>query len=52
MLDGAAEAEPCGQRNAACGLVRQVAEVENDQAEASAFEQEIGGAKDLLETVF
>ncbi len=51
MLDGAAEAEPCGQRNAARGLGRQVAEIENDEAEASAFEQEIGGAKNLLETV-
>ena len=35
----AAEAEPCGQRDAAGGLWRQVAEIEDDQAEASAFEQ-------------
>ena len=51
MLDGAAEAEPCGQRDAARGLRRQVAEIEDDQAEASAFEQQIGGAQDLLQAV-
>ena len=51
VLDGAAEAEPCGQRDAAGGLRREVGEVEDDQAEASAFEQQVGGAEDLLEAV-
>jgi len=52
MFDGAAEAEPCGQRDAACGLMRYVGEIEEDQAEASAFEKQVGGAEDLLEAMF
>ena len=52
MFDGAAEAEPCSQWNAAGGLRGKVGEVEDDEAEASAFEQQVGGAEDLLETVF
>ena len=51
MLNGAAKAEPCGQRNAAGGLRGYLGEVEDDQAEASAFEQEVGGAEDLLKTI-
>ena len=49
---GAAEAEPGGQRDAAGPLMRHVGEIEDDQAEASAFEQKISGAEDLLEAVF
>lgn len=52
MLDGATEAEPRGQRDAARGLQRQIGEVENDQAEASAFEKQVGRAQDLLESLF
>ena len=48
---GAAKAEPRGQRDAARGLRRQVAEIEDDQAEASAFEQQVGGAEDLLQAM-
>src|SRR5208283_2540377 len=51
VLDGAAVAEPGGQRDAAGGLRRQVGEIEDDQSKASAFEQQIGGAEDLLQTV-
>ncbi len=51
VFNGAAEAEPRGQRDAAGGLRRQVGEVEDDQAEASAFEQQVGGAQDLLEAL-
>jgi hypothetical protein len=52
VFNGAAEAEPGGERDAAGGLGRQVGEVEDDQAEASAFEQKVGGAEDLLEAMF
>jgi hypothetical protein len=51
VFDGAAEAEPRGQRDAACCLWRQIAEIEDDQAEASAFEKQVGGAQDLLQAV-
>ena len=51
MLDRTAEAEPCGQRNTARRLRRKVGEIEDDQAEASAFEQQVGGAEGLLEAV-
>ena len=51
VFDGTAEAEPRGQRDAARGLQWHVAEVESDQAEASAFEQQVGGAKKLLQRV-
>ena len=51
MFDGAAEAEPCCHRDVAGGLRRQVGEVEDDQAEASTFEQQVCCAQDLLETV-
>src|SRR5579871_518321 len=50
VLNGAAEAEPCGQRNAAGGLRWQVGEIERDQAKASAFQQQVGRAQDLLQT--
>ncbi len=52
MLDGAAEAEPGSQRDTARGLRGYVADVEDDQAEASAFEQQVGGTQKLLETAF
>src|SRR5215468_3754885 len=52
VFDSAAEPEPCGQRDAARGLRRNVGEVEDDQAEASAFEEQVGGAEDLLQAVF
>ena len=49
VLDGAAEAEPCRERDAAGGLRRQVSEIEDNEAEASAFEQQVGGAENLFE---
>ena len=52
VFDGAAEAEPGGQRDTARGLGRKVADVEDDQAKASAFEQQVGGAEKLLQTAF
>ena len=52
MFYGAAEAEPGGERNAAGCRMRHLGEIEDDQAEASAFEQKISGAEDLLEAVF
>ena len=52
MLNGAAEAEPCCEWDAARGLLWYVGEIENDQAKASAFKEKIGGAEDLLEAVF
>ena len=52
MFDSAAEAEPRGQRDSADGLRGQIGEVKNDQAKASAFEQQVSRAQDLLETVF
>lgn len=51
MLDRAAEAKPCGQRDAACGQEWDVREIEDDQSESPAFEQEISGAQNLLEAV-
>src|SRR6202043_2772601 len=51
VFDRAAEAEPCGQWNPACGLLWHVAEIEDDHAEAAAFEKQIGGAEDLLQAV-
>src|SRR5215510_8937048 len=46
VFDGATEAEPRGQRNSARGLRWNAGQVEDDQAKASAFEQQVGGAED------
>ena len=51
VLNGAAEAEPDAQRNAAGRLRRQIAQIERDQPESSAFEQQIRGAEELLEAI-
>ena len=51
MLYGAAEAEPGGERDAARRGMRYVGEIQHDQAKASALEQQVGGAEDLLKAV-
>src|SRR5579864_3090178 len=51
MFDGAAKAEPGGQRNATRCLGRYVAEIENDQAEAATFEKQIRGTQHLFQAV-
>src|ERR1700686_2558810 len=51
VFDRAAEAEPCGQGNPACGMLWHVAEIEDDQSEAAAFEKQIGGAQGLFQAL-
>src|SRR5580704_16257786 len=51
VFDGAAVAEPGGQRDAAGGLRRQVGKIEDDQSEAATLEQKISSAQDLFQTV-
>src|SRR5580698_5983276 len=51
MLHGASETEPRGQRDAACCLRRQIAKIENDQSEASAFKQQVGGTQKLFQAM-
>src|ERR1017187_7514520 len=48
----AAEAEPCGQWDATRGVRRQIAEIEDDQAEAATFEKQIRGTQNLLQAAF
>ena len=52
VFDGPAESEPRGQRDTACRLRWDIGKVEDDQAEASAFEQQVGSAEDLLQAMF
>src|ERR1700724_4010641 len=51
VFDRAAEADPCGQGNPACDLLWHVAEIEDDQSEAAAFEKQIGGAQGLFQAL-
>src|ERR1700686_1844236 len=51
VFDRAAEAEPCGQGNPSRCLLWHVAEIENDQSEAAAFEKQIGGAQGLFQAL-
>src|SRR5271170_1234166 len=51
MLHGAAETEPRGQRDAARGLLRQIAKIESDQSETSAFEQQVGSTQKLFQAL-
>ena len=49
-LGGGAVAKPCGEGNAKGELGRNGAEVENDGAEASTLEEEVGGAEGLVQS--
>src|ERR1700678_3845185 len=48
VFHGPAETEPGGERDAA-GLLRgKVAQIENDESEATTFQQQVGGVQGLL----
>jgi hypothetical protein len=47
-LGSGAVAEPGGERDAECEFGRDGAEVEDDGAESSALEEEVGGAESLI----
>src|SRR5271167_3133635 len=46
-----AKTEPSGQRDIARRLRRQIAQIEDNHSEASAVEQQIGGAQNLFQTL-